>query len=418
MLVIVMIFAIIWPILGIPFLIYGLHKSVRTIRTGYAAVFGILYGTLGYNLFPIDETDLTRYYDMVDMMNGQSLLYVLRTDREHLYVKDILFYFVSGTGDHQILAFLVGFFVYTILMYMFFDTVNRYQLLTVHNGRFHVFFMGLLMLGIISPFNVIGNIRCVLAYVLICFAMYRQTVQKKSNVLTWLLYILPLGIHISAVFVLAIRIAIPVIKRLNKIFIFVAILLPVFISFVNDYIRYLNGNNWMLGMIRSAVSKAYYYVNWTEGGWADEVASSFSNQLNRIYGVFFIAIILLFYFLSEPDEKTESSRQEYIKIKDYIYAVSILALGCLSIKTGAFWRFESIVVFMAPMLLAEVLVNKVAMNKLLLPLLYLSGAAMFFANMIHFTRNIQMDLFVKGYLQFTSIKVIGEMLWGLYRMLL
>ena len=86
----------------------------------------------------------------------------------------------------------------------------------------------------------------------------------------------------------------------------------------------------------NAVAKAYYYLNWIEGGWADQVENSTSNIVTRIYGTFFLILMILFYFENRKTEKDPANE----KMHDYLLIISLLSIGTLSIKTGVFWRFE------------------------------------------------------------------------------
>ena len=88
------------------------------------------------------------------------------------------------------------------MFYVLFDMIER------SNRKFkvsEVFMLAIISIGIISPYSIIGNVRCVLAYVLISFAIYRDLVQKKRNILTLLLFFLPIYLHSSAIIVVLIR---------------------------------------------------------------------------------------------------------------------------------------------------------------------------------------------------------------------
>lgn len=404
---------IISPLMSIPMLCLGLYYNRNEISRGYAVPFALLFGTLGYSLRPRTAIDLERYYLIIDRLNGQELLSIFAEDRDRLYIKDILFYFVSKTGNNNILAYIVGFFCYLIIFYVFFDVVIRYRDSSKPNCNIHIFMIGLVMVSIINPFSIIGNVRCVFAYILISFAAYRDWVQKKRNIFTLLLYILPVGLHVSAIVVLITRICVPVFRKFSKVFFVAAILLPPIIRLVYEFFSRMTVNSFIFLLVRNAVNKAYYYLNWTEGGWADIVEKSISNRVTRTYGSFFLVIIIIFYFALKRERDINKDE----KMCDYLYIIAIISLGCLSIKTGAFWRFESIVVLFSPVILMPIAMNKVKYCRKLLHLLYLSACVMCILNIIIFTRNIIMDEFIMEYISTSTLKIIWEMLGGIMSLL-
>ena len=132
----------------------------------------MIFGIYGYSMYFNGKiSDLTKYYDLVREMDGLSLKTILINDNELLYTKDILFYFVSLTKDVNILAFIVGFIIYGIIFYVLFDMVKR-------SSRefkvYEIFLLGVVSIGIITPYSIIGNVRCILAYSIISLAVYRE----------------------------------------------------------------------------------------------------------------------------------------------------------------------------------------------------------------------------------------------------
>ncbi len=401
------------PLFSVPILCLALYNSRHSISTGYAVPFAMLFGAIGYNLNTIGEGDLTRYYMMIDRLQGQKLSYIFANDTDRLYVRDVLFYFVSKTGNNRILAYIVGFCCYLIIFYIFFDTVKRYKVSSRSNCNLHIFLIGLLIMSIINVFSVVGNVRCVFSYILITYAAYRDWIQKKKNLLTILLYVIPIGLHVSTIIILLIRICVIFINKFSKLFFTVAILLPLLIRTAYEMTISLNINNIIFYFIRNAIIKANHFLNWTSGGWADEIENSISDKIERPFGVFFLLIIIILYFIC----KREKSMRKDEVMCDYIYIVAVVSLGCLSIKTGAFWRFESIVVFFCPSILIPIAMrgNKLCNN--LLKILYSSAVIMFVYNVLRFVRNIVMDEFIWGLINTSTFKVVWEMIKGIFAML-
>lgn len=408
-------FIIIWmlfsPILGIPWLCLGLYlsRNKKKINKGYAVPFAILFGTFGYSMRFIGEPDLMRYYAMIEGMQGQTLLFIMSRNRDRLYLRDVLFYFVSKTGNNNILAYIVGFFCYLIIFYVFFDTVNHYKTEFKHNSSIHIFWIGLIMVSVIEPMLIISNVRCVFSYILVSFAAYREWIQKKRNWFTILLYILPIGLHTSTVIVVITRLGVPIFKKYSKKFVLVVFFVPILIRMAYEIFRRIEISHIAFQYIRNAVNKAYYFLNWTEGGWADEVENSLSNRVLRIYGTFFLIMIIIFYHVIKKN-KIEVLNE---KFNNFLYIIAILALGTLSIKTGVFWRFEAIVVVFSPFILLPVAAYGGKNHRVMLFVLYLSAGIMLAVNLVHMCRNMIMDELLVEYISTSTFKIIWEFLRGI-----
>lgn len=376
----------IYPLLGIIVLCYILSKTCK-IKNAYAFPIGILFGVFGYSMVPIGETDLTRYYETVSGMEGHSLATVLQNDFENLYTKDILFYLVSRTGDENILAFIVGTLAYGIMFYICFSAMGYYDDIS-KKDRANII---LLMISIISPYMIIGNIRNVLAFEIIFLGYYLSKVKKVSKWITVVLWIIASGLHVSAIILIIVALLLPLLNKFGKIILLVSILLPVLIEQIKQIIDGIATNNFIIEIIRNAVNKAYYYLNWTDGGWADEVSNSLSDRLNRVYGVIFLIIIIGFVFYLMKEYRAKGTNMLSPAMKDcigFLFIVAVLALGCTAIKTGAFWRFEAIVVVFSPLILLPLLKTNNKFIKYGKTFLYLTSVGMFILNGIIMYRNL------------------------------
>lgn len=407
MLAVIILCMLISPVLSIPLLCIGIYQSRNTISKWYAVPFALLYGIFGYNYYFIGQPDLFRYFIIVDSLRGQSLWDILQKDTQRLYTKDILFYFVSKTENNYILPFIVGFVCYLIIFYVFFDVVNRCKLVFKTKCGTHIFMIGLTMVSITPPTGVISNVRCVFAFLLISFAAYREWVQKKKNFFTLLLYIIAIGMHTSAVLLVIIRILTPFLKRFKEMLIGVAVLFPTIITFIYKGIK-INDTN----ILGRAIEKMWFYLNWTEGGWADEIENSISNKLTRIYGTFFLILVILLY--------RECKKRNYILVNenmhDYLFIVVVLSLGSLYIKTGVFWRLEAVVVFFCPLILMPIAMNASKHYMYILYTLYVSACMMFILQVIRISRGTVMQKVITGYISTSTLKIIGEILHGVISM--
>ena len=174
-------------------------------------------------------------------------------------------------------------------------------------------------------------------------------------------------------------------------------------------------------IIRNAINKAYYYLYWNEGGWATRIESSISNKVNRIFGIIFLVLIILSIIFIHIRDKSKNDSINDIKIISlpmikYLYFMSLFALGCLTIKTGAFWRFEAVVVLFSPVILIQIL-EKEKNYKKVFNLIFLFAFTMFFINIIYALRNFDAFTTIINYISTSGIKILYELLKGIINMI-
>lgn len=379
------------------------HKNLKK----YVLPLGMLFGVLGYSLvFNHNANDLSRYYDAIISFKNSSLYEIIQIDKEKLYIQDILYYLVSRTGNEHIIAFLTGFIVYSISNYVMFDTIERSK------RKFktsEIVMLSIISVGIVSPYLILCNVRCIMAYSIVCFAIYRDLVQEKKNLITLLLYIIPIGLHSSAIIIIFIRIISGIFKSINTLALLISIFLPTIINFAHSSFQNI-GFGAIGKLIKNVINKAYYYLYWTEGGWASKVGQFFSNKFNRITGCIFLVIII--FILLVHNKRRIKNKPLDNKMIRFLYFSAIFALGCLSIKTGAFWRFESIPVLFCPIILVNLIENKESEKRILI-LIFIFSALVFMANLISMFRNIYFYKTIFNLATTSGLKILFEIIKGI-----
>ena len=399
------IISLISPIMGIFIIlcivIKNWNKTEHNNLKVYIFPLAMIFGMIGYSMTiqKHSGTDLSNYFDLLDSLKFKSLSAIFLSDMEKLYTKDILFYFVNLTENNHILPFIVGITAYSIVFYVLFDRIMN------SNEKFktyEILILSVICTGIIGPYFIICNVRCVLSYCIITLAIYREIYQKKKNIITILLYILPLGLHSSSIVILVIRLLSTYVKRFSKIMTFIPILLPNIISFAYENIGSIG-----IKIIDKAISKAYIYLNWEQGGFATAVDKSVMNLIVRSSGTLFLASIIIFIILNK---NTKRILQD--KIISYLYLVCLFALGCLHIKTGAFWRFEAIVVLFSPIIFIYLLEENKNFKK------YMKAYFLFASILavIHFYfmyKNIYFNKTVLTFISTSGLKILFEIIKGI-----
>ena len=375
--------------------------------------FGMIFGTFGYNI-PLTSgtSDLQSYLSQVDAMKSLSFGEVMAKSSDGLFVQDGLFYFVSRCGNNMILPFIVGFIIYSIAFYVLFDMIGRSK----RKYRvWEVALLALIMVGVLSTYTIIGNTRCVLSFVLITFAVYRDMIQKKRNIWTLLLYILPIWLHSAAIVIVLVRILTIFFQRFEKakwVILFLVLLFPTIVDYL--YANVASALSGPIGNIVSgAINKAYYYLHWTSGGWATEIETSIHSNLVKICGTIFLLMIVYLIFKKIPNSDSKKQKSLYSEpMVGFLFLIAVLSLGCLHIKTGASWRFEAIVVLFSPVILVQAIDNNV-LNRKYFYILSLYVAMLFIMNYHYQTSN---ELVI-NYIMTPGPKILYELLKGTVRLI-
>ena len=339
-------------------------------------IFAITAASFGYGLTPIGETDLTRYFKMLSNFEGMSFLDILKKDKTHLYTRDLLFYFVYKTGDVHLLPFITGFNIYGICGYILYDQTKRSK----HRFTAEEFLILVtITFSIITPYSLIGNVRCVQAYIIISLGVYRELVEKKRDILSYILYVIAIGLHSSAFLLVAVRFLYRIFKRFRYIVLFLPLVMPFLIDLSYSFVDYYPF------VIKSTVSKAHSYLHWTTGGFASEIGTYLSNKIIRAYGTFYLISILACLHLYKRWVKESLLNNPMIC---YLFSILILALSSLTIKLGVFWRLESVVVLFSPIYIVPMIASENVRLRKIIYGIFFSSVLMAGANLVYMMRNI------------------------------
>lgn len=367
---------------------------------------GMFFATFGYGMEAKWDNDLTRYYEKIENIKVyEGLNTILLNDANKLYTQDILFYFVKKSGDLHLLPYIVGLIIYGIAYYVAFDMIEKSK----HQFKRHeVLSICFMIFAIITPYSVIGNVRCVLAYTIISFAVYRELIQRKKNIFTYFLYIIPLGLHSSAIIIIILRLFLSALKKAGKAILVIPFILPPMIGILYN-IRNVFGNSLIGRLLYDSINKAYYYLNWTEGGWASEVANSISDKMTRIYGTFFLLIILGISILTK--DKKLSLLNSLFNV--YIFSIAMCALGCLTIKTGAFWRFEAVVILFSPVIFVQLYERESKITNMVINVIIITTIFIFCANLVILYRNLNIRESLLNTISVNGFTILQDIFRGL-----
>ena len=171
---------------------------------------------LSFFLEPAPDSDLSRYYSLLDESRGQTIRYFF-TDFKYKSapITTIWFYFVSLIGNNHFLPTLPTLITFGIVFYICYDFY-----LNKTNQNFAYFC--LCYLCIFSFTEIIffmTTVRYCTAAAFVLLAIYRDVYKQKHNWLTILIYCFPLLIHNNVILLLTIRLLCLInLKFLNVIF--------------------------------------------------------------------------------------------------------------------------------------------------------------------------------------------------------
>lgn len=341
----------IYPFFGILIMLiilfYGVVTNVSLNFTSktkhnylmWALSFGVLAGMYGYT-FDYTYNDLFRYAEQVVYYFNGNISTIFTNDSELLYVRDILFYMVSKIGDVHILPFIVGFVTYSLVFYIIFDYMCKTN---ISFKLVNLICILSLVISIVTPYTVIGNTRNIFAATIIFFAAYRELIQEKKGILTYILYIIPCGIHTSAVVYVILRLSITLIQKMKYTTIVISFLIPLVVKMMYNIFSGINSNFILLIIVKNMIDKAYFYLfsNIKVVG-----VNTLYDSIIRNYGLICLITIVVLTILDKDIFED--------KYMSFYFGNIICAFSVYSVSAGAFWRFEALALMFFPLILAYI----------------------------------------------------------------
>ncbi|MDB2106218.1 EpsG family protein [Clostridium paraputrificum] len=334
------------PMVGIMFVLIGLLKDKKH-STQYSMMMALLLASFAFWFIPNHEMDLTRYFDQLYNYSNLPWNIFLKEvlSKQILFIQELLFYFIAKTGNFHLLPAIVIFCVYFILFYMITDYCKRRDI-----GCYKSFACIFTTIMILPYPSIVSNVRNVLAFSIFIYGIYREYIQNKKNIITVLLYVIPIFIHISSVALVAIRLLVPLYKRARKFKLILSggILTVPFI--INKVVPLLNLGN---GITSAFLIKANNYVNKTENDYAIYIKNSLFMKMEKFYFialvVFLLGILFLMKYYKREKEITCLDNNIYL----FFELLSLTVIGTVPIIITVYLRFTIPVIMMLFILILE-----------------------------------------------------------------
>lgn len=357
-----MVLAIASPALGLFIGYYCLTEEIYDWRSG-AFCLAMFAGSFAFGYIPTFSSDLVRYVEYVQRVSSMPLASAL-TDSVHadenLWFFALVCWVIGKTGLPQILATVSTFLVYYIGLYL---TGSIGEKTGADRSQINYYFL-FIMLGA-NFYWIINNVRNVLSFSLIGFAMYRDVFEEKRDPATLALYILPLFIHSSAFMILILRIAIPLVGRFKYAALTFCIFASTLVDRAYEVTSNLSSGNVVVGMVKEVFRKGHDYFHNDYSSWVKAVQSSGSYKATKIMYITLAFIMCAMAIFCTKRLRIRISKgidteisKKLIFMIDFAFMMGIFAISCIPMLLPEYWRFSAtMILFGAPIFLAYDLVK-------------------------------------------------------------
>jgi hypothetical protein len=325
------------PLFSLVFILMGILKD-RNHNTHYSFLLAGVFTSFAYWVIPRGEMDLTRYFEQVAFFGNMSWTSFVNTvlTGDYLFIQNILFYFIGKTGNYHLLPAIVIFISYFIMFYMLTDYANRME------ARSSEILFALLFLICVMPFiSLVSNVRNILAFSIISFAIYREFIQNKKNILTVLCYIIPLFIHISSLSLIVIKIIAQKSSKVKAKNISIVVTFIILIILIFNNAEALRTLPFLGEYIGSFISKANNYI--TDSTSLEYVRTLQQSTFSKLQKLYFVSTVL--FLLLIVNIKTINNSN--FKFENYYKYVSYVVIACYPIILTVYFRFTMAVLMFA-----------------------------------------------------------------------
>ena len=317
-----------FPIIAFLLSMFGISKSPSKWRRYLPFyIYFIFIAAYSYTPPSGSNVDLLRYYQILEELKGLSLTEIVSSLSDSLYAENILYWIVVSANMPRLLQAITTATVYGVGAYIVCDSAQP----TDYKFIFRV----LMTQAVIIPFfSVVVNVRNVFTFSLIILASYRDLYRHRRDLLTILLYIIPVFMHKTGVIIVILRLLVPVFKRVYFVAVAFVFGLSGLIKLAYSYRLSIPFGGALGTILRRLVNSAYIYLL-GETQYAERVRNSTGATLSRLIAFVFLIFLVYLYL------KKFLSKQKIEDIEVMGYLLCILSLACNAFDTPAYWRFSA-----------------------------------------------------------------------------
>jgi len=300
----------------------------------YVLFIALVFGLLGYSMYPNREIDISRYFLQLDKIRNYPFTEAYNWNNDGLVIKNIGFWFIAKLNNNQLLPFVSMFIVYYCVAWLISRGVKE-------NTR--LFGIVLTLEIMMLPFiNIFSNVRNVVAFAIASIAVYRELYEGKRDAVTALLYLIPCFIHMTGIVIFVFRLFIIVVSRLSHIGTWLVLSVPAFILYLYPYFRGIRLPGSVGLIVQRLIWKSYSSIT-KSSEYALSMQESGSFLARRLITVCFTAALYVVLLQYQRDAKRKTSREYALYVETILIFSAILAV----IGVVKYWIF-AFVLLIAP----------------------------------------------------------------------
>jgi hypothetical protein len=184
--------------------------------------------------------------------------------------------------------------------------------------------------------SIINNIRNIFAFSFVVLAAYLDLIKGKKTVGVFVLYAIGCMMHMSAVFILVLRIVCPIAKRFLKWILLIPFIFSSFVVLLYNHIAFFE-IGFFGDYLTKIIDKVYRNMMERDSDYAILAVTSVYQVLNRRVMIFatFLILILVFYLIKKF--VTNENKNFYV----FLLLICVLTLSYNAFAIPYYWRFVS-----------------------------------------------------------------------------
>jgi len=320
----------------------GYWNSKTRYKLIYCAMFAMIFGIAGFCFKdPATNPDLVRYLQILHQYKGETLFESFNLAYNNLFAVDIYFHIVSLFKNDQMLPAISAFLYYFVILYIMKDYRLR---VSINNLDFMIYSSFVVCATIFC--SIVNGIRWPLSFILFILAFYRDVVQKKKNVWTWMIYIASILFHFSAIVLLLIRLILFI--KDKKIVIIIGafgVLVPQLIRLLSDRFGSINTGITVIDQLLYSLNRSNMYFQWNQGEWADIVRNSTYYKIEACYYYVIAFLLLLCLLLLYKKKNKDGINRKSFTIEDrFSFYLMVVTLISFTMSAHTYIRFVTPVI--------------------------------------------------------------------------
>ena len=391
--------------LGVMLLIISIFGA-PSHKKKYALFIGLTFGMIGYCSSPVREIDIVRYFQQIEGIRGLPFSRAFSWAEDGLIVKNLIFWIIARIGDNHILPFLSLMTVYTVSSYILIHTIRE--------NKKTLGYLLALQLMLIPFYNCFSNVRNVMAFSLLAMAFYRDLIEKKMDLLTGVLYVVPCFIHMAGLVLVLLRILLPLFSKLSFLSLGVTFGIPAVVILLYPMIQGVSFGGNLGRIVNRAIWKAYgSFVRTSD--YAQEMQTHGAFVVNRLLAIVF-CVVLLYIIVSclGKEVKMEKGRRYYLVAVEMITSLSLIMAVMGVVK---FWVFMFMVYVMFTPVIVWVQEGQILKAREYQICMLLIGSVALFSLLMQIrsiVANLDISYFLSNFLLTNYLDVIVNILKGLF----